>query len=90
MSSYSQYLRCRIQPKKNRQKVVVLCCDTTSWNMGQVNGASTLLQQMLEKDLLYFPCRHHIFEIVLKSVFDLKISDSSVPNVLLFQRFDQN
>lgn len=70
-------------------KVIALCCDTTASNMGHLNGAATILQQMLERDILYFPCRHHIFEVVLKSVFDIKMPLSSGPNVALFKRFKE-
>lgn len=70
-----------------KDKVIALCCDTTASNMGYLNGAATLLQQKLERDTLYFPCRHHIFEVVLRSVFDTKMPSSSGPNVPLFKRF---
>ena len=33
------------------------------------------------------PCRHHIYEIILRSVFDEKFGVTSGPNVPLFQRF---
>lgn len=36
---------------------------------------------------MYLPCRHHIYEIVLRSVFDHKFGSKSGPNVPLFQRF---
>lgn len=52
--------------------VKALCCDTTASNLGHINGAAVLLEQRLEKYILFLPCRHHIFELVLKSVFDKK------------------
>ncbi|ESO12608.1 hypothetical protein HELRODRAFT_159175 [Helobdella robusta] len=35
-------------------------------NTGRIKGASVLLVQLMEKKLLYLPCRHHIFEVVLR------------------------
>lgn len=69
------------------EKVEALCCDTTASNTGRIQGACVLLEQTLNKDLLYYPCRHHIFEILLRSVFDAKISISSGPSVKIFHRF---
>ncbi|CAH0547065.1 unnamed protein product [Brassicogethes aeneus] len=45
---------------------------------------------MLMKDLLYFACRHHIFELVLEACFSMCIPPSSGPNIQLFQRFQKN
>ncbi|CAD6214264.1 GSCOCG00011142001-RA-CDS, partial [Cotesia congregata] len=64
-----------------------LCCDTIASNTGQFNGAAVLIEQLLERDLLLLPCRHHIFEVILKAVFDCQISNVSGPNVSLFIRF---
>lgn len=70
-------------------RIIGLCCDTTASNVGYLNGAASILQQQLERDILYFPCRHHIFEIVLRSVFDVKMPSSSGPDVALFKRFKE-
>jgi len=29
-------------------------------------GAYVLLEQLLEREIIYLPCRHHIYEIILK------------------------
>uniref|UniRef100_A0A8D8MC19 Uncharacterized protein n=1 Tax=Cacopsylla melanoneura TaxID=428564 RepID=A0A8D8MC19_9HEMI len=70
-------------------KVEAFCCDTTASNLGKFNGAASLLEGMLGRDILYLPCRHHIFEVVLKGVFDCKMPKSSSPNVTLFQDFQK-
>jgi len=67
--------------------VQAICCDTTAANTGRLNGACTLLQQKIGRSLLMLPCRHHIFEIVLKAAFESKMGTTSAPVVLLFQRF---
>lgn len=64
-----------------------MCCDTTALNTGRINGAATLIEQLLGKDLFLFPSRHHIFEVILRAVFEVKIPKSSGPNVPLFGRF---
>lgn len=56
-------------------KIQALTCDTTDHEIGW--------------DLLYLPCRHHIYEIILRSVFDEKMSKSTDPNIPIFKRFQQ-
>lgn len=41
--------------------VEAICFDTTASNTEQFNGACVLIEMTLEKNLLYLPCRHHIF-----------------------------
>ncbi|KAL4103442.1 hypothetical protein QTP88_018819 [Uroleucon formosanum] len=72
-----------------KDSVKAICCDTTASNTGRLNGACVLLEQLLEKDLLYLPCRHHISEVILKSVFDVKFGSTSGPNVPIFKRFKE-
>lgn len=43
---------------------------TTASNTGRLNGACVLLEQKLGRDLLYLPYRHHIYEIILRGVFE--------------------
>lgn len=64
--------------------------DTTSANTGVHNGACTILERKLQRNLLYLACRHHISELILKSVFELKVCKvSSGPTVPLFVRFQK-
>lgn len=44
------------------------CFDTTASNTGRRSGACHLLEQLLQKSLLYLPCRHHILELVSDNV----------------------
>lgn len=67
--------------------VQAICCDTTASNTGRINGACTLLQRKIGRELLMLPCRHHIFEILLRGAFDTKMGASAAPIVLLFKRF---
>ncbi|XP_076667937.1 uncharacterized protein LOC143368764 [Andrena cerasifolii] len=70
-----------------KDNVQTLCCDTTSSNTGRFQGACVLLEQMIGCDLLYLPCRHHIYEIILKSVFEEKLFKSTSPEIPLFKKF---
>ena len=72
-------------------QVQIMCCDTTASNTGRLNGACVLLEQRLEKELLLFACRHHIYELVLKSVFEAKIQQvTNSPDIPLFKKFRDN
>ena len=66
-----------------------MCFDTTSTNTGHRNGACVLIEQKLQKNLLHFACRHHVFELVLASVFSESMTVSSGPDVAIFKRFQQ-
>ena len=55
-------------------KVQILCCDTTASNTGRINGGCVLLEQKLNREMLIFACRHHLYELVLKSMFEVKFS----------------
>ena len=68
-------------------KIQALCCDITESNTGLINRASINLEKSLNCDLLYFPCRHHNFELVLRSCFDSLMGATSGPDMLLFTRY---
>ncbi|XP_076298485.1 uncharacterized protein LOC143217788 [Lasioglossum baleicum] len=70
-------------------KVQALSCDTTASNMGHLQGACVILEHVIGRYLLYLPCRHHMYEIVLRAVFEKKMSHSTGPNVPIFKRFQQ-
>lgn len=70
------------------EKVKAFVFDTTASNTGRLNGACVLLEQKLGRDILFLPCRHHIYEIILQVVFTkAKFSASSGPDIPLFKRF---
>lgn len=72
-------------------KVQILCCDTTASNTGRINGACVLLEQKLGREMLIFACRHHVYELVLKAVFEAKISQvTTSPDIPLFKKFREN
>ncbi|GBN39532.1 Long-chain-fatty-acid--CoA ligase 1 [Araneus ventricosus] len=66
--------------------VQILCSDMTASDTGHSNGACILLEQKLNSEMLFFPCRHHIYELVVRSVFESKICElAKSPDILFFQ-----
>ena len=71
-----------------REDVIRFCFDTTAINTGKHNGTSTLLEQLLDTNLIHLACRHHIMELILGAVFSASSpSTSTGPNVKLFKSF---
>lgn len=67
--------------------IQALCCDTASTNLGPFNGAAVNLERLLDRDLLYLPCRHHILELVLRAAYETMFPGTKGPKVAIFQRF---
>lgn len=65
----------------------LLIFDFIFYHLGIHGGTCKLIEDELEKKLVYLPCRHHIFEIILKKVFEIYWPTSSGPNVPIFLRF---
>lgn len=70
--------------------IKAICCDTTASNLGVKKGAAVLLKRLLETKLMFLPCRHHVFELVLRSVFEIKMPGTVGPNVQLFKNFQDS
>ncbi|GBN00093.1 hypothetical protein AVEN_170230-1 [Araneus ventricosus] len=56
-------------------KAQILCSDSTSSNTGRINGAITFLELYADREMTYFSCRHHIYELVLRSVFEYELNE---------------
>ena len=69
------------------EQVAGLSFDTTAANTARSNGTCVLKEQQLEKNTLYFDCRHHILEIMIQTIFSHLLGTFSSPDVLLFKRF---
>lgn len=54
---------------------------------GDENGAAVYIEKALNKKLIWFPCRHHIYELVLKSVAEVVWPVSCGPSPAVFNRF---
>ncbi|ESO06019.1 hypothetical protein HELRODRAFT_160132 [Helobdella robusta] len=68
-------------------KIQAMSFDTTAVNTGRIKGACVLLEQLMEKKLLYLPCRHQILEVVLRSVFDAALGKTTGPQSDIFKKF---
>ena len=67
-----------------------MCFDTTFSNTGIHVGACTLIEKLLQKELLYLACRHHIHEIIVSGVFKCCFGLTSGPDNLIFKRFKEH
>jgi len=67
--------------------VIGMFFDTTASNTGRHSGACQLVQNALNRNLLWLACRHHMHEILLSDVFTLCFGPSSGPEVIFFKRF---
>ena len=70
-----------------KNHVKYMCLDTSSVNSGMKNGACILLEQKMEKDMIWLTCRHYILEIVLEGFFLLSVGPSKSPDIINFMRF---
>jgi len=68
-------------------KIKCMCFDTTFVNTGLKNGACIRFEQLVQKDMLWLACRHHIMEIMLEAVVVHELGPSSAPEILIFKRF---
>ena len=62
--------------------------DTTASNSGWRCGAAKLLEGLMGKKLFYHACRHHIYELVIKSVYQQTFGSATTgPENVLFKEF---
>ena len=65
--------------------------DTTNSNTGVNNGACVLLQKILQRNVLWLACRHHVCEVVLSHVWkSLDIERSKAPTIYIFKQLQEN
>ena len=50
-------------------KIIACGFDTTSSNTGKFAGACVILQQLLDRQILWLACRHHILELIIGAAF---------------------
>ena len=67
------------------EKIIALGFDTTSSNTGIHKGSCTILQQLLERQLLWLACRHHIPERIIAVSFITLFGETKGPDVPLFK-----
>lgn len=62
-------------------QIVAVSCDNENTNTGNEMGTCILLEEELLKDLLRLMCRHHIYEINLKSVYKFLFPSDAPTNL---------
>jgi len=70
-------------------QIVGISFDTTAANTGRLNGACTLLEYKMQKQLLWLACRHHVLEVLCGDVFKAVFGSTSGPTVPIFRRFQE-
>lgn len=66
-----------------------LVFDTTASNTGVRNGCASLLEEELNKALLWLACRHHIAELRVRAVWDAVYGAANSPIEPLLRRFQE-
>ena len=74
---------------KISSNVRALVSDTISANSGVHRGAATLIESEIDHKFLYLASRHHIYELILKVVWESLFGQSISPNNRLFMKFQQ-
>ena len=65
------------------QNIIASGFDTTYSNTGELKVAVTLLKKVLNKQLLWMACRHHVLERVLEAAYTSFFGKSAGPEPLL-------
>ena len=64
---------------KITENIIACGFNTTSSNTEVHVGSCTILQQLLQRQLLWLACRHHILEIVIGAAFTELLGESKSP-----------
>lgn len=67
--------------------VIGLSFDLKNPKSGHTNGACAMLENLFKKTLLKLPCRHHLYEIMLRGAFQAKFGETSGPVPSFFEDF---
>lgn len=71
-----------------KDDIVALSFDITNSNSGQYNGAAAILERLFERCLLMLPCRHHMYEIMLRGAYEANFGVTTGPSPSIFDRFE--
>lgn len=69
------------------KNVVGISFDTTASNSGWKNGACVKIENLLDRKLFYFACRHHILERVESAAWHTLFGSTISPDNELFKHF---
>lgn len=69
------------------KSIVAVCTDTTASNTDTSNGSVVLFQQLANRNMIYFACRHHVDEVTIGGVFIGLFGESSGPSPEMLEYF---
>ena len=72
------------------KNVVAMAFDTTASNTGRHAGACKSLEDMLGRKVIWLPCRHHIMELIIGSVYGKCMGVCAGGEENLFKRLKHN
>ncbi|KAK3928606.1 Aconitate hydratase, mitochondrial [Frankliniella fusca] len=75
----------QLEAWKIKNNIRSVSFDTTSVNTGWKNGAAVGVERALGRDLIWLPCRHHVYERVLEDVYHEVMGPSLGPEVGIFR-----
>ena len=67
------------------EKIIACGFDTTSSNTGVNKGCCVILQTLLNRQILWLACRHHIPELIIGAAFTTLFGDTKSPEATLFK-----
>lgn len=73
-----------------QNRIVGMVSDTERVNTGRIAGVCALIERDLKKPLLRLMCRHHVFELILKSAYDSCFGSSTGPCITKFDVLKRN
>lgn len=73
-----------------KDEVIALVFDTTASNTGRIKGCATWIEKYLLRAVLWFACRHHVFEIHIQHVAEEIIGKRNTPSEAIFKRFQKD
>lgn len=76
-----------VEDWKVKENVIALVFDTTTSNTVLRNGCSVLIEKDLNRPLLWLACRHHVYEVHMKNIWQDLSGKTVGPDELLFKRF---
>ena len=59
--------------------------DTTSSNTGRIQGAATRIKVLMDNNLMWPACRHHVFEMILEAAWNVQFEESHSKDNLYFR-----
>lgn len=81
----------KIDEHNLRKRLIGLACDTEAVNTGRLFGVCKSIERELKTELLHLMCRHHIYEVILKSVFEILFGKTTGPSAIsIFEPLRKN